>query len=402
VVRQGPEEKGRRSSPAQPEPGRKVKSLSQAGHVFDGPTPVVSLDHAGLAFGRDAPGAEIAELAALVARPPLVGRADLLGCRGSLKRGCDYAVAIPVRNEARRLPAALAALAAAMRAVPRSGCAVFVLNDTEDRSADIIEGWARREHVSALIVEIAFAEPIRNAAHARRLALDLAAKAAPEGLIFTSDADTTVGEAWIYRCFQSIAAGYDLVCEDVLLDEDELSALPARVRQVGEAERAYLELCDLLWRYWTFGRAGGLAIRPSGASLAIRASAYLAVGGLPVPSAGEDRALYEVMAGSGSAVEALANIGTRTSARLTSRAAGGCGDALADRAGSDDPFCDSRLKPVWLLHDEAMLWLEVHQRHNRGFFAVPRTCERMRFSAVEREMAIARKLAAASGLIDAA
>lgn len=366
--------------------------------VRPGPTPV--FEHAIPVFD-EARGSCQMELAALLASPPFVGQAELVECRGSLLRGCDYAVAIPVRNEERRLPKALEALGVAMRASPFRGCAAFVLNDTDDRSAEIIREWALREVVSSLVVEVKFHNAVRNAAHARRLALDIAARAAPDGVLFTSDADTTVGKGWIDCGLRCVAAGYHLVCEDVLLDEEELSALPAQVRDVGDAERAYLRLCDLLWRYWTFGRAGGLAARPSGASLIMTASSYRVIGGLPLPQVGEDRALYEAMIGSGLAVQALENEGTRTSARLTSRASGGCGDALADRASSRDPFCDSRLKPVWLLHDEATLWLELDCRIDRKVHPVPKTPGPMRYSAVLRELAIAEKLAAAAGLIDA-
>ena len=121
-----------------------------------------------------------------------------------------------------------------MRAVRTPGCAVFVVNDTDDRSADVIAQWSRRSRISALVVEVAFSASIRNAPHARRLALDIAARAVPHGILFTTDADTTVGEAWVERGIQSVAAGSDLVCEDVQLDEQELSALPRQVREVGD------------------------------------------------------------------------------------------------------------------------------------------------------------------------
>lgn len=348
-----------------------------------------------------APGAKDVELAALLASPPFVGKSELTRCRGSMSHACDFAIAIPVRDERRRLPATLDALSAAMRAVAFKGCVVFVLNDTRDASGDLIEQWAMRDRVPFLAAEVSFDPTIRNAAHARRLALDIAARAVPSGTLFTTDADTTVGESWILRGMQCVAEGYDLMCEDVLLNEAELSTLPAQVRETGDTERAYFDLCDRLWKYWTYGRGGTLALRPSGASLAMRASSYLAIGGLPTPPAGEDRALCDALACGGFAIRAMKNLGTRTSARLTGRASGGCGDALAERASSPDPACDSRLKPVWLLHDEATLWLEIERGTSRGFHAIPRTCGPMTFSAVRRELEIARKLAATYGLADA-
>lgn len=340
------------------------------------------------------------ELAALLASPPFVGKAEVSRCRGVLERDCDFAVAVPVRDEERRLPATLDAISAAMQAVPFAGYAVFVINDTNDASADVIERWAVRERQSFLALEVSFDRTIRNAPHARRLALDIAARAVSRGALFTTDADTIVGKTWIDTGLRFLAEGYDLVCEDVLLDEQELAALPAQVREVGDAERDYLDLCERLWRYWTYGRAATLGYRPSGASLAMKGPSYLALGGLPTPAVGEDRALCDAMIGAGFAVKAMENYGTRTSARLKGRASKGCGDALADRANSADPECDSRLKPVWLLRDEAAMWMEIDRGTGRNFRALPRREGAMTFSAVRRELAIARKLASAYGLKD--
>lgn len=351
--------------------------------------------------GVDPKGSGETELAAILAAPPFEGQAEVSRCRGALERGCDFAVAVPVRDEEGRLPATLDAISAAMHTVPFAGCAVFVLNDTSDASADVIERWAMRERQSFLALELSFDRTIRNAPHCRRLALEIAARAVSGGALFTTDADTIVGKAWIDTGLRFLAQGYDLVCEDVLLDEQELEALPAQVRAVGDAERAYFDLCDRLWRYWTYGHAGTLGYRPSGASLAMKGSSYLALGGLPTPLSGEDGALCDAMLAAGFAVKAMENFGTRTSARLTGRAVGGCGEALADRTVSADPKCDSRLKPIWLLHDEATLWMASRRLRSRSVLAIPQPSRPLTFSAVQRELEIARKLASAYGLADA-
>ena len=363
------------------------------------PLSMSDLSHEGI--GRRPASADEAEIATLLASPPFIGKAELTGCRGSLKRVCDFAIAVPVRNEERRLPATLEAISAAMHGVPFTGSAVFVLNNTSDASPELIERWALREGIPFLAVEVSFDSTISNAPHSRRLALDMAVRAAPQGALFTTDADTMVGKGWIDKGLRFLSEGYDLICEDVLLDENELSALPSQVREVGDAERAYLCLCDRLWRYWTYGRASTFALRPSGASLAMNASSYLGLGGLPTPSVGEDRALCDAFLGAGFAVKAMENFGTRTSARLTGRALGGCGAALAERALSADPQCDPRLKPVWLLQEEATLWMEIIGGTSRGFHALPNTCAPMTFSTMQRELQIARKLAASYGLGDA-
>jgi len=374
-----------------------MTALRGVGH--DEVRPLLSVpDLSRKGLGPEPASTNESQLAALLASPPFIGKAELTGFSGSLKRGCDFAIAIPVRNEETRLPATLEAISAAMHGTPFTGCAVFVLNDTSDASAEMIERWALREGIPFLAVEVSFDRTIRNAPHSRRLALDMAVLAAPQGALFTTDADTMVGKGWIGKGCRLLSEGFDLICEDVLLDEAELSALPTQVREVGDTERAYLALCDRLWRYWTRGCASTFVLRPSGASLVMKASSYLRLGGLPTPPVGEDRALCDAMLGAGFAVKAMENFGTRTSARLTARALGGCGDTLAERALSADPECDSRLKPVRLLHEEATLPMEIIGGASPRFHTPPKTCAPMTFSAVKRELRFARKLAASYGL----
>lgn len=374
-----------------------MTALRGVGH--DEVRPLLSVpDLSRKGLGPEPASTNESQLAALLASPPFIGKAELTGFSGSLKRGCDFAIAIPVRNEETRLPATLEAISAAMHGTPFTGCAVFVLNDTSDASAEMIERWALREGIPFLAVEVSFDRTIRNAPHSRRLALDMAVLAAPQGALFTTDADTMVGKGWIGKGCRLLSEGFDLICEDVLLDEAELSALPTQVREVGDTERAYLALCDRLWRYWTRGCASTFVLRPSGASLVMKASSYLRLGGLPTPPVGEDRALCDAMLGAGFAVKAMENFGTRTSARLTARALGGCGDTLAERALSADPECDSRLKPVRLLHEEATLSMEIIGGASPRFHTPPKTCAPMTFSAVKRELRFARKLAASYGL----
>ncbi|GGD45849.1 glycosyltransferase [Erythrobacter arachoides] len=265
-----------------------------------------------------------------------------------------HAIAVPVRDEEELLPRMLNSLLVAMRG-STGGALVFVINDTRDRSAAIIETAMRNAGQSYLMVELSLAASIRDAPHARRLALDLAAMLAPEGKLLTTDADSYVGPDWVASRLQSLSTGNDLVCEDVHLDDDELSLLPPQVRAVGDAERAYFEASDRLWRSWTGGEAGSFAYRASGASLAIRSTAYRAIGGLPTPPVGEDVALCAAMLAAGMRVVTSNDGGTRTSARLQARAEGGCGACLTSRALANDPPCDAALVPLSILRERAAL-----------------------------------------------
>ncbi|UVI39663.1 glycosyltransferase [Qipengyuania spongiae] len=307
------------------------------------------------------------QIAEVLTGPTFAGRTSALRHSGTIEGPLDYTVAVPVRNEEALLPRALDALLAAMRSSPARGGLVFVINDTTDNSAMIIRRTLQKAQVAFAIVEMSFASEIRNAAHARRLALDLAWCCAPGGVLLTTDADSCVGPNWIASRWSHIASGYDLVCEDVRLDEQELALLPTRVAAVGEAERAYFEASNRLWRLWTGEPADCFAYRASGASLAIRSDAYRKIGGLPTPSIGEDSALCEAVLAAGLKVGMPNDVETRTSARLLSRAQGGCGACLKSRASADDPLCDPVLIPLALLREWAFL---ANRSENQNRYAI--------------------------------
>ncbi|WP_239806902.1 glycosyltransferase [Croceicoccus hydrothermalis] len=293
---------------------------------------------------------------------PFSGRARLCAMADTIT-GFEHAfvVTVPARNEADYGPRCMKSVAEAIRQADRRGAVVVVVHDSADRSFDLIAAALAVERIEALIVEVSFDADIRNAPHARRLALDLAARICPVGALLTTDADTTVSPQWCRRMLAPISTGYDLVCEDMHLDDSELAQLPVMVRQVGEAERALFDASNALWLRWTGGAHGVFAHRPSGASMAIRSAIYARLGGLPLPTVGEDMALCEAALGAQCAVLTLSDCGTRTSARIAGRADGGCGAALKDRAGHDDPSCDGRLLKI-----EALRSLADNAIHSRG------------------------------------
>ena len=290
---------------------------------------------------------EPARIRRALRRAPFADRARVLNLGHALDAvPLDYAVAMPVRNEAARLPDALEALARAMHGHPGRGAVVCVVNDTDDDSGDLFRAWVRREGLAFVLLEATFAEPVRNAPCARRLALDIACELSPLGALFTTDADCRVGPHWVSAGVQRLQSGFGLVCEDVRLDPTELDSLPEHVQHADRLQRTYRCMLDGLWRYWTGGRAGSFGTCASGSSMAISAPVYRRVGGLPTPRSGEDRALWEGVRALGVPVAEIANGGTVTSARLTARAAIGCGATLLARASAPDPECDEWLAPV--------------------------------------------------------
>ncbi|WP_394271073.1 glycosyltransferase [Qipengyuania sp.] len=349
---------------------------------------------AGFRFGAD-------HLAALLAAAPFGGRVTVRGFAQNVTEPLDYAVALPVRNEEGYLPRTLAALGAAMKAAPQAGGLVAVVNNSSDASAALIRAWAAEGGVPLCLADVAFDPAIRNAPHARRLALDVAARLVPGGLLLTSDADSRVAPDWAARMVALWQQGCQLLWEDIRLDEAELAALPARVRAVGDAERDFFAASSRLWRRWTDADTPPFAVRASGASMAVCAAAYRALGGLPTPSVGEDKALAQAVLERGFAIGELKDGGTVTSGRFEGRADGGCATALRERATHPDPACDEALIPVRALRRRAALWNALPAGHERfRLFAERLRCDaqsqlpRMHYAEVLRELAIAEALLA--------
>ena len=90
-----------------------------------------------------------------------------------------------------------------------------------------------------------------------------------------------------------------------------------------------------------------------GANLAVRADAYLDVGGFPHAVHGEDRALLDALVAAGHPVLRTRSIAVTTSGRLRGRAAGGLAEHLAvldavsrrPRAASEHPAAGSPPSP---------------------------------------------------------
>ena len=142
--------------------------------------------------------------------------------------------------------------------------------------------------------------------------------------VLSTDADTRVGAGWVV----------DVLTSARRVDAVAVVGLASLDRWRGTPEGA-VEYARLL--------AGGL--RPGdplhqhdhvyGANLAVRADAYLAVGGFPAVPHGEDQALVDRLQLSGYRLLRTAQVTVRTSGRLAARAAGG----LADRLTSVEEAC---------------------------------------------------------------
>jgi len=210
-------------------------------------------------------------------------------------------VAIPAKNESRRLPACLEALGRQVDNLGRPLDArafrilIFTNNCTDD-SAQLARGIFKSLPYESRVVEAALPRQRRHAGGARRAAMDLAdawlgERGETTGIILTSDADSQVAPDWIMRNVIAFAQGPDAVPGQISLDEEGEFLLPAlhrRGRLEGTYEALLAELSALLdpldhnpWPHHA---------TISAASLAVTCKAYRRMGGLPSVPLGEDKA----------------------------------------------------------------------------------------------------------------
>lgn len=246
-------------------------------------------------------------------------------------------VAVPARDEEQRLPALLTSLSrqswSLASGVPLP--VIVVLNNCTDASAAAARTLAATLPGIALdLVEVDLPPAEAHVGSARRLALDLAAAraAGADDVILTTDADAVPDRDWVEENLAAIARGADLVGGHLYADPDEEARLGPGFAVRAAAIADYERLCD---RYAAL--VDPLEHDPwprhrdhTGASLAVRAGLYRAVGGLPALGRREDLAFVDrVRAAGGTLVHPLA-VRVMVSARLSGRAEGGMADCLKE------------------------------------------------------------------------
>lgn len=279
--------------------------------------------------------------------------------------GCPPAprciVAVPVRNEVDRIGACLAALAAQEEVGPDAIGVVLFLNNCTDGTAEAVAALRPALRLQLRVIERDFAGA--HAGWARREAMEAAADwlqetrleetrpedAAPDGVILTTDADSRVPPDWIARNLAALAQGADAIAGTIALDAEEAARLPDALHARGRLEGAYEALLialEALIDPVTHDPWPRHATR-SGATLAVRLSAYRAAGGMPAIPLGEDRAFVAALLRADARVRHAPDIVVVTSGRLDGRAPGGAADTMRQRCAVPESPCDPRLEPVW-------------------------------------------------------
>lgn len=328
-----------------------------------------------------------------------------------------FVVAIPVKNEAERLPACLAAIAGQSdrggRPLPRARVVVFA-NNCEDESASLARRWAKRLRLPLRVVEATLPPAEAHAGAARRAAMDIAESwlargGAPDGVILTTDADSRPSPLWIANSLAAIDAGADAALGRIALDE-EGDALPAALHQRGALESAYEALLAEL-----SARLDPLPHNPwphhstiSGASLAVTRAAYLRAGRLPCAPLGEDRAFVAALLRVDARIRYCPDVHVTTSGRLNGRASGGVADTLRRRCDEPDAVCDEVLEAFPVAWRRGLWRARLRRLWKEGFLASERgwarglaiaDCEADRIGAVQAFGAAWSAVEAASPLL---
>ena len=232
--------------------------------------------------------------------------------------GLQAVVVVPARDEAERIGACLAALTAQTGVSPEAYEIIVVLDGCVDATGARI-AQARREHRGTPLHVLELARS-RGVGRARRLGMDVAcerllAVGRSDGLIASTDADSTVAADWLAAQLALRDAGAAAIGGRVELDGAHELASPV----VAERRHSARERLLAVRR-----EADPAAVVEhhhfSGASLALTAAAYRSCGGLPVRAALEDEALERELRARGVVIHRSDRVRVRTAVRRHGRA----------------------------------------------------------------------------------
>ncbi len=217
-------------------------------------------------------------------------------------------VIVPAHNEQDLLPACLASLRRAARALPDVPVGLVVVADAcTDRTAQAARA------AGATVVTVS----VRNVGAARAAGISELLRRVrtldpADVWLATTDADTVVPESWLRQQVRCAGQGWDAVVGTVQV-ADWSGYRP-----------------DVRSHYDSFyDRGDGPHPHVHGANLGVRASAYLAAGGFPAVPTAEDHALVTALAAQGRVLRTR-TLPVVTSARRQARAPHGFSHFLGE------------------------------------------------------------------------
>lgn len=241
--------------------------------------------------------------------------------KAARRPGAHVAVIIPAHNEAETLATCLSSVRDSIRYAARRGALetaqiVVVAHACCDESIAEARSIIGREQPGAVLVFDHEADVGRVRDLGARVGLALLGASDPASTwLLSTDADTVVPDTWITSCLGEAAAAR----AHCVVGLAHLDAWRGSL----EAEASYAALIDSKIAADTHDHVYG-------ANLAIRADAYLAVGGFPVQGHGEDRRLVDALQVSGYSVLKSLSVEVTTSGRTIGRARDGLADLLRE------------------------------------------------------------------------
>jgi hypothetical protein len=237
-------------------------------------------------------------------------------------------VCVPARNESERIGRLLASLAAQSVASEATPLKVVVAsNNSTDGTVEVTRRFAHDARLNIKLLDVVLPPEMAHAGTARRLAMDAGsdwfeADAILDGVLISTDADAVAPTSWVASNLAALSRA-DLVGGRLVIARDQ------------GASAALTDLHARIERYWSAVRALEDQLDPpehdpaprhgdhTGASLALRASLYRTVGGVPTIPNGEDNALVAAVAHVGGRVRHCPDVSIQVSAREIGRADGG-------------------------------------------------------------------------------
>lgn len=241
--------------------------------------------------------------------------------KASHSRGFDVTVVIPAHNEADTLRACLTSIRDSLRFAAEgkllaSAQVVVVAHRCSDESIAEARSVIGPDLPGVVLVFDDEADVGRVRDAGVRVGLALLGSYVPEhSWILSTDADTVVPSNWVAACLGEAAAAL-AHCVVGLAHLDAWRGSP-------QAEASYAALIDEKIRAGTHDHVYG-------ANLAVRADAYVAVGGFPLEGHGEDRRLVDALQRSGYRVLRSLEVEVTTSGRTVGRARDGLADLLRE------------------------------------------------------------------------
>ena len=263
-------------------------------------------------------------------------------------------VCVPARNEADALPETIRSLDRQQGAGDGARLRLVILaNNCTDGTVDRVRAMERdgdATHLDIRLIEARLAPEVAHVGTARRMAMDSGADwldeaGVADGVLLSTDADAVAPPDWIAANLRALDDA-EIVGGRLLIDAREaadpaLAAIHRRIERYWSAVRGLEEVIDPC-PHDPAPRHGDHI----GASLALRASLYRAVGGLPPLACGEDNALVAAVRRHGGRLRHCPAVSILSSGRMAGRVEGGMATEMARRMRVATGQEEYRLPPV--------------------------------------------------------